>query len=98
MTTRALLIDRLSTVDSHQLLQGLPDAVVFEIAAKFFPTPPPEPINEVQHEHTIPDPIDTMPKPVVAKGKRPLNAFMAFRSESPCCHPFTVLTYQQATT
>lgn len=94
MATRALLIDRLSTVDSHQLLEGLPDEVVFEIAAKFFPTPPPEPINEVQHERKISEPIDTMPKPVVAKGKRPLNAFMAFRSESPICHPCTVLTYR----
>lgn len=82
MTTRAELTERLSSVPTNELLRLLKDETLAEITVMYFQniemelmTPKP-----IASSITVPGSI-TASKKSDAKAKRPLNAFMAFRSE-----------------
>lgn len=81
MATRAELMQRLSILPTQELLLLLKDETLLDIASQYF--------DSAIHQNVLPSlnaasapsiPIQGKP-PVCDKAKRPLNAFMAFRSE-----------------
>nr|AKE48503.1 MAT1-1-1 [Ustilaginoidea virens]AKE48507.1 MAT1-1-1 [Ustilaginoidea virens] len=80
MATRAELMQRLSMLPTHELLHLLRDETIVEIAARYFDASLPP--NLMQPLNPIPMPeTPTQTKSYACdKAKRPLNAFMAFRS------------------
>lgn len=82
MATRAALMHRLATIPTEDLLKLMEDQTIFDLATKYFQNA----------SSTQPEGVDTssnvepasgapLPKPAKDKAKRPLNAFMAFRSK-----------------
>ncbi|TWU74669.1 hypothetical protein ED733_003798 [Metarhizium rileyi] len=73
MATRAELMQRLSTLPTQELLHILKDETIFEIAAQYF--------DASMQSNAVPSAVPNRTKNLVCdKAKRPLNAFMAFRS------------------
>ena len=82
--TRAELMRRLSILSTEELLSFLKDETIFEIAEAYF-----EKLNNDAQSsanlkacgHIAPSTATPSRSPATDRAKRPLNAFMAFRSE-----------------
>jgi hypothetical protein len=85
MATREKLMRRLSALPAEDLLKLLSDDTIFEVARKFFDTPntPYEDTKPMASTDASSSTVTSEPlaSPSHERAKRPLNAFMAFRSE-----------------
>lgn len=81
MTTRSDLLPRLTLVPTEELLELLGDDAIFDLAAKCFPADASTPSESAELSATVdPSSLLVLGEPARDKAKRPLNAFMAFRS------------------
>lgn len=83
MATRSDLLPRLSMIPSEELLGLLGDDALFDLAAKCLPSAESSPTTNGESSTSVDAPsLTTLPEQTSPKPKRPLNAFMAFRSLS----------------
>jgi hypothetical protein len=81
MATRSEILPRLSTIPTEELLELLGDDAIFDLAAKCFQSNDATTNNVVEASVAVEGAaLNTHTEPAKDKAKRPLNAFMAFRS------------------
>lgn len=80
MATRADLMQRLAAIPAEDLLTLLEDDAIYNLAARYFHASAPSQSETSDTPSPIEPIIGDAPKD---KAKRPLNAFMAFRSMAP---------------
>nr|QDH06609.1 mating-type A-1 protein [Epichloe glyceriae] len=79
MATRAELMQRLSMLPTQELLQYLKDETMLDIASRYFDTTFQPTMTPTFNQTTMSPHLKSKVK-TCEKAKRPLNAFMAFRS------------------
>lgn len=89
MATREEVLQRLSLVQSQQLLQYMPDEVIFDLAARIFHLPAENRVLAAINADPVVSGTENRKGRPSDRAKRPLNAFMAFRSMS-CLNLFAV--------